>query len=99
MNRVVFTDLAKFQLQQMLHFYRAAGAAKFARKSRAGIVKKAQRLLSHPMLGQIEPNLEPLGLGHRYLVDGHFKIVYRILPGMVVVTNVFDTRQDPGKML
>lgn len=38
-------------------------------------------------------------MGHRRLVVGHFKIIYRILPGEIIVLDIFDSRQDPDRML
>ena len=40
-----------------------------------------------------------LGQGHRYiLVESHFKIIYIAEGKRVVVTDIFDTHQAPGKM-
>jgi plasmid stabilization system protein ParE len=51
-----------------------------------------------PRGGQYEPHLEHLGEGHRRLVVGHFKVVYRIEGKTIFVTDIFDARQDPRKM-
>jgi len=48
--------------------------------------------------GQIEPTLEHLGLGHRRLIEGNFKIIYRVDGELVSVTDIFDSRMDPDKM-
>jgi hypothetical protein len=39
-----------------------------------------------------------MNLGHRYLVEGNFKIIYRIVDDIIWVTDIFDSRQDPEKM-
>lgn len=70
-----------------------------ARKIQATIQKKALILKKNPFIGQTEPQLEHLGEGHRYLVVGDHKVVYKIIGQYIYVTDVFDTRQDdPGKM-
>jgi toxin ParE1/3/4 len=56
-------------------------------------------LSRYPGLGAIEPQLEHLKMGHRRLIVGHFKIIYRILPSEIIVLDIFDSRQDPDRML
>lgn len=51
-----------------------------------------------PRGGQYEPYLDHLGEGHRRLVVGNFKVVYRIEGKTIYDTDIFDARQDPGKM-
>ncbi len=50
-------------------------------------------------IGQIELTLVHLGQGHRYLIEGHYKIIYFLESNYAYVTHVFDTRQDPDKKL
>ena len=47
---------------------------------------------------QEEEYLSYLNQGHRRLIEGHFKIIYRIEGDNVYITDFFDTRQDPAKM-
>jgi toxin ParE1/3/4 len=42
--------------------------------------------------------LEVLLEGHRYLVDTNYKIVYKKVREGILITDVFDTRQDPVKI-
>jgi len=51
------------------------------------------------MSGQIEGNLQKLGEDHRYLVEGNYKIIYKKVKEGILITDVFDTRQDPVKIL
>lgn len=55
-------------------------------------------LEKYPQLGSYEPYLEHKEEGHRRLVVGHFKVVYRLEGSTIYVTDIFDSRQDPGKM-
>jgi len=36
--------------------------------------------------------------GHRRIIEGHFKIVYKIERDIIYITDFFDTRQDTGKI-
>jgi hypothetical protein len=49
-------------------------------------------------LGCFELGLGHLGKGHRRLIEGNFKIVYRVDGDVVYVTDIFDSRQDPDKV-
>lgn len=67
--------------------------------------KMTDRLFDHigllarfPGLGQVEPQLARLNMGHRRLVVGHFKVVYRADGDTIVVVDIFDSLQDPDEM-
>jgi len=59
---------------------------------------QAAALKENPRLGQFEEELAYLNKGHRGLVVGNFKIIYRISGSEIYITDFFDTRQDPSKM-
>lgn len=62
------------------------------------LLAETDRLVTHPRLGQFEPLLDHLHQGHRRWVHGHVKIIYLILGDRLVVTDFFDSRQDPSLM-
>ena len=37
-------------------------------------------------------------LGHRRLIESHFKIIYRVIGDCIYITDIFDSRQDADKM-
>ena len=55
-------------------------------------------LKDHPEGGQYESQLEWRGQGHRRVLAGPFKIVYRISKGVITITDIFDSRRDPKEM-
>ncbi|MCU0288260.1 MAG: type II toxin-antitoxin system RelE/ParE family toxin [Acidobacteria bacterium] len=64
-----------------------------------GILDKADVLKGgFPALGQKEPLLSHKTDVYRYLVEGNYKIIYRIKGNKVVIDTVFDVRQNPDKM-
>jgi len=69
-----------------------------ARNLRRKIFKSTFQLSSQPFSGQIEMTLQPLGENHRYIVSGNYKIVYRLIDETVLITDLFDSRQDPLKI-
>lgn len=56
------------------------------------------KVLKYPNSGQIEENLTLLGENHRYLVTGNYKIIYKPVIEGILITDIFDTRQDPQKV-
>ena len=51
-----------------------------------------------PLLGQREELLKDLSVEFRYLVEGNYKILYYTLPEKIVISLVFDCRQNPERM-
>ncbi|MBK9015852.1 MAG: type II toxin-antitoxin system RelE/ParE family toxin [Saprospiraceae bacterium] len=75
---IVLLKKAQLRLDEIVEYYRLLGYGRHGRKIRAGILKKALLLKEHPQLGVVEETLAHLGLGHRFLVEGKYKIIYRI---------------------
>jgi len=71
---------------------------KVADKIRRSIFNSTKPLIKQPLIGAIEENLIELKQQHRYLVEGNYKIIYRIINNNVYITDIFDCRQNPEKM-
>jgi len=96
--KLVYTEQALESLEEALEFIASKVTHKKLLEIRDKILNKADTLLLDPLKGQEEPYLEHLGLGHRRLVESHYKIIYRIIGEYVYITDIFDSRQDPDKM-
>lgn len=96
--QVLFTRSAARRLRQIYDYYARKASRKTALRIKRDILKRAKTLSEMHGRGAVEPSLSHLGLGHRYLVEGNHKIVYRAAGGAVYITDVFDTRQDPSKI-
>ncbi len=95
---MLWSDLAKRMLKQIHAYHLEVANAKVARKIIDGVFLSTRQLPKYPESGQIEPSLTSLDLGHRYLVSGHYKVIYREIVEGILITDVFDTRQDPAKI-
>jgi plasmid stabilization system protein ParE len=62
------------------------------------LFNKADSLALNPYKGQRDEYLQHLQEDHRRIVEGHFKIIYRIIGEFVYITDIFDSRQNPDKM-
>ena len=62
------------------------------------LFNRADSLALNPDKGQREEYLQHLQEDHRRIIEGHFKIIYKIEGESVYITDFFDSRQDPEKM-
>ena len=97
--KVVITAPAKKNLQQLYYFYSKVYSEQKAKKIRTSIFSTAKSLKDFAKKGQKEELLSELGLDHRYLVQGHCKIIYRVDNDTVYTTDFFDTRQEPSNLI
>ncbi len=96
--KLVYTEQAIASLEEALEFITPKISYEKLMKIRDHILDEADTLLLHPLKGQKEPFLEHLGLGHRRLVESHYKIIYRVVGEYIYITDIFDSRQAPDKM-
>ncbi|MBW8051805.1 MAG: type II toxin-antitoxin system RelE/ParE family toxin [Cytophagales bacterium] len=97
--KVIWTKSARGDLSSIYLYYKEKVNSKIARKIRSTIFRRTDVLKRHPFAGQQEEMLKVLQEGHRYLVKGNYKIIYKITEKKVFITQVFDARQDPQKLL
>ena len=71
---------------------------KVAIKIRKSIFTATRQLIAQPFIGAVEENLFELKQEHRYLVEGNYKIIYRIINNDIYITDIFDCRQNPQKL-
>ena len=96
--KIVYTEQSLIGLKEALNFIAPKVSYEKLIEKRAKILDTADSLLLHPLKGQKEPFLEHLELDHRRLVEGHYKIIYRVVDEYIYITDIFDSRQDPDKM-
>jgi plasmid stabilization system protein ParE len=95
---LIYTEQAFLGLEESLGFIAPKVTYKKLMEIRGRILDKADSLLLDPLKGQEEPYLESFELGHRRLIEGHYKIIYRVVGENIYITDIFDSRQDPEKM-
>ncbi len=86
------------QLDEIHMWYSTGASSAVADKIVEDILAITRLLEQLPFGGQVEPWMEHKKLGHRRVVVGNFKVVYRVHQNEVRIVDVFDSRQDPGKM-
>ena len=96
--RIIWTDFAYETVSEIYDYYKEKASTVVAQKIKSEIFKATRNLKEFPFSGHIELNLQKLDEGHRYLVKGNYKIIYKETPEGILITDVFDTRQDPVKI-
>jgi len=93
-------------LPNALERYRRTLDLVYAEASREVLDRLTDRVFDHigllaryPGLGALDPQLQDLNMGHRRLVVGNFKVVYRVDGDTVLVVDIFDARRDPREMI
>jgi plasmid stabilization system protein ParE len=96
--KLVYTEQALISLEETLEFASLTVTNEKLTEIRKRILDRADTLLKQPLIGQKEPFLEHLGLGHRRLIEGHCKIIYKVVGEYIYITDIFDSRQNPDEM-
>jgi len=95
---VLYTDQALDSFKEALSRLATKISAEKLSEIKDQVLDSADSLAIHPTKGQFEPFLDHLSLGHRRIIEGNFKIIYRVVGDIVYITDIFDSRQDPVKM-
>lgn len=97
--QIIYTEQALQSLEEALDFLlEQEKPLDQIIETRDRILDRADSLAKHPGKGQQEEYLAHLGKGHRRILEGYHKIIYRVEEQTIYITDIFDTRQDPTKM-
>lgn len=98
--RVEITGRSLDRLEESLRFYLEGLDIPLEKvlEMKDQLIARAKSLSKNPYKGQLEPYLAKLQKGHRRIIEGNFKIIYRIEDEVIYVTDFFDSRKDPSGM-
>jgi plasmid stabilization system protein ParE len=96
--KIIWSDFASETLKDIYDYYKEVANERVAGIIKENIFMATRQLINHPDSGQIEETLLQLEEGHRYLVNSNYKIVYKKVKEDILITDVFDTRQEPKKL-
>lgn len=97
---VYWTQFAEDKLEDIYNYYKYKASARVAANLVNGIVEATLDLDTNPFIGQREELLLNRIQEFRYIVFQNYKIIYWIdeLNSMILISNIFDTRQNPVKL-
>jgi plasmid stabilization system protein ParE len=96
--KIIWTDFASNSLFEIYKYYKEVANENVAQRIKFRIFRATKQLIKNPLSGQVETNLQKLQEDHRYLIEGNYKIIYKRIKEGILITDVFDTRQDPIKI-
>jgi plasmid stabilization system protein ParE len=98
--KVIYSDQSLLSLEESLDFTIEQLEVPPEKVSELiqNLFNRADSLGLNPYKGQKENDLEHLQENHRRLIEGNFKIIYKIENDSVYITDFFYSRQDPHKM-
>lgn len=97
-NKIRFTDYAKDELRLIFEYYRLKVNYKTAVKIKQNIISSIKRLEKNSFMFQIEENLVAIKKDYRRIVEGNYKIIYRVENEVIYITDIFDKRRNPDIM-
>ena len=97
--KIVWTKFARQDLFEIYKFYKDYSGKAFADTFKSKILESPKLLKIYPDIGQTEQNPALVDYKCRYLVVNHCKVLYLVKEDRIEIIAVFDTRQDPSKML
>lgn len=99
--RVYWTDFAKAALHDIFDYYSNQVSVRVSLNLVRGLITSTEILKEQPFIGKKEVLLSHKSEGFRYLVYKNYKIIYWInhIEQRVEVVDVFDTRQNPIKII
>ena len=91
---VRFAAWAESCLREIYDYYLEEASPEKASEIVNKIIDRAESLESHPNRGRKEEDLKSLGKGHRYLLEYHYKIIYKVEGELVTITDIFSNHHD-----
>ena len=96
--KIVWTDTAKFQLEDIFNYHKDKTSLNSAKKIISKIISKSILLENNPNIGRKEPLLENRKFEYRFIIESNYKIIYWNEKKYIKIATVFDCRQNPVKI-
>lgn len=96
---VIFAAWAEKCLREIYDYYSEEVSPEKASEIVNKIIDRAEALENYPNRGRVEEDLKSLGKGHRYLLEYHYKIIYKVEGEIVSITDIFSNHQKPSRKL
>ncbi len=95
---IIWSDFAIKMLKEIHNHYKTKTTKIIADRIKNDIFSATKQLINFSKSGTEEHTLKGLNQNHRYLINGNYKIIYKLVKEGVLITDVFDTRQNPIKI-
>jgi plasmid stabilization system protein ParE len=96
--KVVVSQFAEEQLNGIFSYYSVVAGHRVAHKIIDNILSVVEIIGRNSLIGAVEELLKEYPEEYCYLVNGNYKIIYRVAEESIIVESVFDCRQNPIKI-
>ncbi|MEN8120017.1 MAG: type II toxin-antitoxin system RelE/ParE family toxin [Bacteroidota bacterium] len=96
-KKIYWTDTAKASIEIIFNYYKEHVSLSIAKKIKDAIFEDVKIRKTHE-IGVKEPLLVNFENEYRYFVSGNYKLVYFVKDKKVIISLVFDTRQNPQNL-
>jgi len=94
---IKFSEWADNCLKEIFRYYCEESNPEKAYEIVNKIIDRAETLVDNPTRGRLEEDLKSLGKEHRYLLEYHYKIIYKVEGENITVTDIFSNYQKPSR--
>ncbi|RTY85891.1 type II toxin-antitoxin system RelE/ParE family toxin [Flavobacterium sp. RSP15] len=95
---VVWSENAELQLKLISDLYQFQSSKSKAKNLTKEIISSTLMLKKFPELGTLQEVQPTRSNKYRYIVSGHYKLIYFRSNQCIIIATVFDTRQNPEKL-
>ncbi|EPR70415.1 hypothetical protein ADIWIN_3771 [Winogradskyella psychrotolerans RS-3] len=98
--KIIWSELAEIQLDEIYKFYENKAGSNSAKKHLKWIINETNKLIHAPQIGQEEELLKHKKNLYRYLIFKNYKVIYSLdlENRFIKIADVFDTRQNAPKI-
>lgn len=94
-KRVVWTENAKKQRKDILHFWiEKTGSKNYSRKLSSVFKQRIKYISDYSYMGKATDFANT-----RVTAAGHFSIFYQLKGSQIIIVGIWDNRQDPNKLI
>jgi plasmid stabilization system protein ParE len=97
--KIIWSKTALLQLKDIYYIYSIDNTKKTAKLLSRNIVNRTNILRKFPEIGPKQDFDFETDIVYRYLVEGNYKIIYHLFENHIKIPVVFDTRQEPEKLV
>jgi plasmid stabilization system protein ParE len=95
---IIFTAEAERRLREIFNYYNLNASRKVALKIVNEIITETEILETKPYIGIRESLLVNRRFNYFFIIIKNYKVIYRLSEELIIVSTVFDTRQNPRKI-
>lgn len=98
--KIIWSEFAETQLDQIYEYYEKKASPRIAKELVKGIINEPKKLIEKSYIGQKEVLLKRRKIEYRYIIFKNYKLIYSLdyEAGVIKISDVFDTRQNPIKI-